>query len=88
MLSQSGHGGSLNKYKLVEHLIGSTNKIRPSPNKGPNINYVGGGGEQRVFVRIMKYFRRILMGHEIFFKMFYGPQTVFPCSIFLISFFS
>ena len=58
------HGRSLHKYKLVEHLIDSTN------------------------MRIMKYFRRILMGHEIFFKIFYGPQNIFPCSIFLILFFS
>ena len=27
------------------------------------------------------------MGHEIFFKIFDGPQDIFLCSIFVISFF-
>ena len=27
------------------------------------------------------------MGHEIFFKIFDGPQNIFLCSIFVISFF-
>ena len=35
----------------------------------------------------MKYFRHILMGHEIFFKTFDGPQNVFLCSVFGILFF-
>ena len=35
----------------------------------------------------MKYFRHILMGHEIFFKIFDGPQNIFLCSIFIILFF-
>ena len=35
----------------------------------------------------MKYFRHILMGHEIFFKIFDGPQNIFLCSIFTILFF-
>ena len=39
--------------------------------KGPYIKYVRGEG--RVFVGAMKYFRHILMGHEIFFKIFDGP---------------
>ena len=34
-----------------------------------------------------KYFRHILMGHEIFFKIFDGPQNIFLCSIFTILFF-
>ena len=34
----------------------------------------------------MKYFRHILMGHEIFFQIFDGPQNIF-CSIFIILFF-
>ena len=34
----------------------------------------------------MKYFRHILMGHEIFFKIFDGPRNIL-CSIFIILFF-
>ena len=53
--------------------------------KGPYIKYVGGGGGgRRVFVGVIKYFRDILMGHEIFFKIFNGPRNVFLCSIFII----
>ena len=44
-------------------------------------------GVGRVFVRAMKYFRHILMGHEIFFKIFDGPQNIFFCSIFILLFF-
>ena len=33
---------------------------------------------------VMKYFRHILMGHEIFFKIFDGPQNTFLCSISII----
>ena len=33
----------------------------------------------------MKYFRHILMGHEVFFKIFDGPQNIL-CSIFMILF--
>ena len=36
---------------------------------------------------VMKYFRRILIGHEIFFKIFDGPQNFFSSFIFLILFF-
>ena len=54
--------------------------------KGPYIKYKGGGG-QRVFVGAMKYFRHILMGHEIFFKIFDGRRNIFLCSIFIILFF-
>ena len=35
----------------------------------------------------MKYFRQILMGHEIFFKIFDGPRNIFLCFIFIILFF-
>ena len=35
----------------------------------------------------MKYFKHILMGHEIFFKIFDGPRNIFVCSIFIILFF-
>ena len=55
--------------------------------EGPYIKYVGGEGERRAFLGVMKYFRRILMGHEIFFKSFDGPQNIFSCSIFLTLFF-
>ena len=44
-------------------------------------------GGRRVFVGVMKYCRHILMGHEIFFKIFDGPQNIFLCSIFVILFF-
>ena len=40
------------------------------------------------FCGVMKYFRHILMGHEIFFKIFDGPQNIFLCSIFVILFFN
>ena len=43
--------------------------------------------EGRVFVEAIKYFGHILMGREIFFKIFDGPQDVFLCSIFLLLFF-
>ena len=33
----------------------------------------------------MKYFRHILMGHEIFFKIFDGPRNIF--FLFIILFF-
>ena len=35
----------------------------------------------------MKYFSHILMGHEIFFKIFDGSQNIFLCSFFIILFF-
>ena len=44
-------------------------------------------GGQRVFVGAMKYFRHILNGHEIFFKIFDGPRNIFLCSILIILFF-
>ena len=53
---------------------------------GPYIKYVGGGGQMDI-VGAMKYFRHILMGHEIFFKIFDGPRNIFLCSIFIILFF-
>ena len=43
---------------------------------------------RRVFVGAMKYFRHKMMGHEIFFKIFDGPQSIFLCSIFVILFFN
>ena len=36
---------------------------------------------------LIKYFRHILMGHEIFFKIFDGSQNIFLCSIFVVLFF-
>ena len=44
------------------------------------------GGGRRVFVGAMKYFMRILMIHEIFFKIFDGPRNIFIRSIFIILF--
>ena len=42
---------------------------------------------RRVSVGVMKYFRHILMVHEIFFKIFDGRQNIFLYSIFVILFF-
>ena len=42
---------------------------------------------RRVFERVMKYLCCVLIGHEIFFKIFDGPQNIFLCSIFVILFF-
>ena len=39
---------------------------------------------KNIFVGAMKYFRHILMGHEIFFKIFDVPQNIFLRSIFKI----
>ena len=36
---------------------------------------------------VMKYFRHVLMGHEIFLKIFDGPQNIFLCSVLVILFF-
>ena len=38
------------------------------------------------FYGVMKYFRYIFMCHEIFFKIFDGPQNIILCSIFIILF--
>ena len=53
--------------------------------KGLYINYVGQGPEG--FCGAHEIFRHILIGHEIFFKIFDGPQNIFLCSIFVILFF-
>ena len=47
----------------------------------------GAGGWRRVFVGVMKYFRHILTGHEIFSKVFDGSQNIFLCSILVFLFF-
>ena len=47
----------------------------------------GGGGRQRIFVGVMKYFRHILMEHEIFFIIFDGQKNIFLCFIFVVLFF-
>ena len=36
-----------------------------------------------VFAEVTKYFRHIMMGHEIFLKIFDGPQNFFLFSSFL-----
>ena len=46
-----------------------------------------GGGGRRVFEGVMKYFRHMLMGHGIFFKIFGRPQNIFLRSIFVTLFF-
>ena len=35
--------------------------------EGPHIKYVEGSGAE-IFTEFMKYFRHLLMGHEIFFE--------------------
>ena len=44
-------------------------------------------GGRRDFAGVMKYFRHILMGHELFFNIFNGPRNVFVCFIFIMFFF-
>ena len=34
-------------------------------------------GDRRVFAEVLKYFRQILKGHEILWKIFDGPQNIF-----------
>ena len=72
-------------------LHGSTFLLTPSPNKiqahqRPCIKYVGGGAKS--FKKVVKYFRHISMGDEIFSKIFDGLQNIFLCSIFVILFFT
>ena len=63
-------------------------KVLPCRNKMyGTVHYVCRRVGQRVFVGAMKYFRHILMGLEIFFKIFNGLQNIFLCSIFVILFF-
>ena len=57
---------------LGKYLMTKSRSIKYA-SKGPYIKYVGGG---RVY-GVMKYFRHILMGHEIFFKNFNGKQNIF-----------
>ena len=45
------------------------------------------GGEAEGFCGVMKYLRHILMGHEIFFKIFDEPKNISLCSILIILFF-
>ena len=72
------------------HLLhGSTFLLTQSPNKiqahqRPCIKYVGGGAKS--FKKVVKYFRHILMGHEIFSNLFDESQNIFLCSIFVILF--
>ena len=46
----------------------------------------GGGGREFLLGEVMKYFRHILMGHEIFLKVFDGTQNISLRSIFIILF--
>ena len=52
------------------------------------INYVrvGEGGGWRIFVGVMKYFKHVLMGHEIFFGIFDGQQNIFLCLFLILTF--
>ena len=54
--------------------------INKKVGEGPYIKYVGGG--QQGFCGVMKYIRHIFIDHEIFFKIFDGPRSIFWCSIF------
>ena len=51
--------------------------------KRPNIKHVGEGWS--AFAGVMKYFRHILMGHEIFLKIFDGPKNLFLCSFLILT---
>ena len=59
--------------------------INEKVGEGPYIKYVGGGPQG--FCGVMKYIRHIFMDHEIFFKIFDEPRSIFWCSIFVILFF-
>ena len=44
------------------------------------MKYIGGG--RIFFAEAMKYFKQILMGHEIFLRIFDEPQKIFLCASF------
>ena len=48
---------------------------------------MGDRGGQKVFAGAMKYFRQLLIGHEIFLKIFDELSKNFLCASFLIFFF-
>ena len=50
--------------------------------KGPYMKYVGEGAGGFLWA-VLKYFRHILMSHEIFSKTFDGPRNILLCSIFI-----
>ena len=52
--------------------------------QGTIIKYVG--GDPRVSEVVMKYFRHLLMVHEIFLKIFDRPQKIFLFAFFFIFF--
>ena len=70
------------KIKLITHVFHSV-FIRDHT---LSIKYGGGGVAWRDFVGLIKYFRHILMGHELFFKVFDGPQNIFLCSLVILFF--
>ena len=43
-------------------------------------------GKKRIFKEAMKYFRHILMGHEIILNIFGGPQNIYNFSKFIWKF--
>ena len=53
--------------------------------KGPYTKYAG-VGDRRVFEGVMKYFKHILMGYEIFLKIFDGLQNIFLSSFLILTF--
>ena len=44
-------------------------------------------GDRRIFAGVMKNFKHVLMGHEIFLKVFDGLQNVSLCSPLVLSIF-
>ena len=47
----------------------------------------GGRGGRRDFAGAMKYFRQMLMDHEIYLRIFDRPQTMFLCTFLFFFFF-
>ena len=48
---------------------------------------MSGRKSRSALVEVMKYFKHMLIGHEIFFKIFDGSKNIFLCSVFVILFF-
>ena len=65
-------------YLVVLKIVPPNACVENYENKGLCIKYIGGG--RRFFVGVMINFKHILMGHEIFLKLFDGPRNIFLCS--------
>ena len=79
----------LRRKCLKKHLIVNLAMLK-SKNSTDNNLYptkVCMRGKRKIFVGLMKCFRHIVMGHEIFFKIFDWPQNIFLCSLSVILFF-